>query len=410
MNTFRLSSNPAPAEVSTLLFTAWVQALAEQRLSLNQHGTGGTSDGGRTYSFGDLSASNFVLLASPNGEWSLHSHQEVSELDIEAIVAGALERLTAGDFGGGVIYQTTLQTSAFDMSRVSMQHFMRILGDQVHIEGHRRLGDSVLLDFLPEAAKDAETTPLFAPPTDVKVTIFVPGPVASELTQRAAAGAVEIVAAICALALGRVVSVPLMVFPAQAEDGAAANAFRYDLSVPGLARDGISLDVFGEFSGLGGAEGIVRVRGALLSYHAALQQASPDVATMLLVTCLEALIVPRPEWRKDKVTKRFIDTIDELCPDVVDAVVNHANVEQALGYTRRGGARARRRQLLDQVYSLRSTPTHAGISPSGMAMFSLLSEPGTVRVALLSDLARGALLRFIQAPRSSLIGHPLLET
>ena len=53
---------------------------------------------------------------------------------------------------------------------------------------------------------------------------------------------------------------------------------------------------------------------------------------MLLVTSLEALIVPRPDWRKEKATKRFIEAIRKLCPDMVDAVVSHGNVEQAFDY------------------------------------------------------------------------------
>jgi hypothetical protein len=84
-------------------------------------------------------------------------------------------------------------------------------------------------------------------------------------------------------------------------------------------------------------------------------------------------------------------------------------VEQAFDYKRRGGIEARRRQLLDRVYELRSNPTHSGIGLSGVGMMSMLAEPGRLRVALLSDLARGALLSFLQAPRSSLIGHPMFE-
>jgi len=209
--------------------------------------------------------------------------------------------------------------------------------------------------------------------------------------------------------VGRAVDVPLVIFPAEPQETAAAQALRYDNSILGLARDHVSLDVFDEFMALGDQDGFMRVRGALLSYHAALQQANPDVALMLLVTSLEALIVPRPVWRKEKATKRFIEAIGELCPDVVGDVVNHANVEQAFGYRRRGGIEARRRQLLDRIYDLRSNPTHSGIRLSGVGMLSILADPGRMRVALLSDLARGALLRFLQAPRSSLIGHPMFE-
>jgi hypothetical protein len=73
-----------------------------------------------------------------------------------------------------------------------------------------------------------------------------------------------------------------------------------------------SLDVFDEFPTLGGEDGVMRIRGALLSYHLALQQPSPDVALMLFVSAIEALIVPHAEWRKEKATKRFIAEVDRL--------------------------------------------------------------------------------------------------
>ena len=58
---------------------------------------------------------------------------------------------------------------------------------------------------------------------------------------------------------------------------------------------------------------------------------------MLLVSSMEALIIPRPEWRKEKATKRFIEGIDALCPAVVEELVNHPNVERAFSYTKKGG-------------------------------------------------------------------------
>lgn len=105
----------------------------------------------------------------------------------------------------------------------------------------------------------------------------------------------EVVAAICALALGRVVDAPLVLFPLAGDAVSTAQSRRRDLSIPGLARDGVSLDIFGELVALADFDGLLRARGALLSYHAALQQSSSDVALMLFVTSLEALITPRPE-------------------------------------------------------------------------------------------------------------------
>lgn len=409
MDIFRLPSLGAPDRISTLLFVAWVQYLATQRFALQQHGSGGTADGSATYSFGSPTAQNFVLERSKNGDWRLKSVQGIAEKETEEVVREALERLRSRDYGGEVVYQTTMQTKEFVLGSVDMIQFMRTLGDQVAISGKRRLGDRVLLEFMPEPPANPQTPRLFAPRTDIKVTIFVPGPIASDLTQTIAVGIAETVGAICALALGRPVDIPLTIFPASPEEAATAANFRLDTTIPGLAREYISLDVFGEFAMLGGADGLLRVRGALLSYHAALQQASPDVALMLLVTSLEALIVPRPTWRKEKATKRFIEAINELCPDVVDTLVNHANVEQAFDYRRRGGPKARRRQLLDRIYELRSNPTHSGLGLSGAGLLTILADPGSMRVALLSDLARGTLLKFLQAPRSSLIGHPMFD-
>jgi hypothetical protein len=147
------------------------------------------------------------------------------------------------------------------------------------------------------------------------------------------------------------------------------------------------------------------MRGAVLSYHAALDQKTADVATMLFVGCVEALIVPRQKWRKDKATKRFIEAVAELCPDVIDTMLAHDNVEQAFGFKKKGNIRRQRKDLLNRIYELRSDPSHNGLGLSGGGMMSG-QNAGNMRVALLSDFARGALLAFIQAPRSSLIGHP----
>ena len=122
----------------------------------------------------------------------------------------------------------------------------------------------MLLEFALEPPKDPAVPQLFVPPIDIKVTVFAPGPTASDLTSRMAAGTAEVVGGICALALGRAVGSAVMIFPAGPQEMAAAQALRYNNSVLGLAHDGISLDVFDEFVALGGLDGLLRVRGALL--------------------------------------------------------------------------------------------------------------------------------------------------
>jgi hypothetical protein len=282
-----------------------------------------------------------------------------------------------------------------------MLHFIRHVGDQRRIDGSRRLSDLVLMDFHEDLSHPVT---LFAPPTRIDVALFVPGP-QGPLAQRTAAGACEVVAAICALALGRPVDLPPSILPADDARAANARSRRRALSILGLARDSVSLDVFGELPALGGPESVVRVRGSLLSYHAALRQASPDVATMLLVTAIEALIAPWESWGKEKVTKRFIENGIELCgDDIVNAMLAHQNLEAALDYRKRGGPAAQRKQLFDRIYELRSNPSHAGLGLSGSGLMSSMGSPPAMRVALLSDIARHAILNFIQAPRSSIVG------
>jgi hypothetical protein len=130
---------------------------------------------------------------------------------------------------------------------------------------------------------------------------------------------------------------------------------------------------------------------------------------MLFVSAIEALIAPRLEWGKEKVTKRFIKGVRSLCPQAVDNLIAHPNIEMALQLRLKGSPSRRRYDVLDGIYAMRSVPTHMGIGLSRNAMLLALGSSENMRVALLSDLARAAILGFLQAPRSFLIGHPLLD-
>jgi hypothetical protein len=406
MDAFRLPDFRGPADVGDLLFTGWIQRFAQERLSINQHGTGGTADGGSLYNFGDPTSSSFVIERSVTGEWSLNSYQGIEESEIISIVDDARQRYVDGDLGGDFAYKSTMTARAFAMMPSDMSNFMRRLGDQIMISGPRRIGDSVLLNFVPKPPDDPSQPQLFVPETEIEVTIFVGGPVVGGLTNRGASTMMEIVGAICAFAFGIPVEIPLVIFPASEPDTSAARAIRFDPLILGLARDGVSLDIFGQLPAIGGIESFFRARGALLSFHAALEQQSPDVETMLFISSIEALITPFQEWKKDRATKRFIDAINELCPEVVDTLVNHDNVEKAFGFQKATTPHSSRKRLLDRIYDIRSLPTHSGIGLKGSSGMAMLADPGSIRVALLSDLARGAILNFLQSPRSSLIGCP----
>lgn len=197
-------------------------------------------------------------------------------------------------------------------------------------------------------------------------------------------------------------------FPLEGPEAVALLARQRDPEILQLARNHVSLDIFGTLIELGGQDAFERVRGSMLAYHAALKQESGDVAVMLLVTAIEALLAPRQFWGKEKVTSRFVQGLIDLCPEVVEETVRHGNVEQAFEVQLRGSPTKRRKQLLSRVYDSRSLPTHTGLAPSAMP-FGGVDSSG-MRVALLDDLARGALLAYLESPRSSTVGHPMYRT
>ena len=292
---YRIESGGLDDETACLMFEAWVQRLSTNRLDLSARSSGGSPGGvDRTATFGDLASEHFVLNISGLDITDVTS-VEVSRDEIQSILEDASAKVAARDTGEPVVYPVEMRVPPVDFTSV---HFMRILGDQVHIEGNRRLADIAILEFEEGLLADAPPEGLmFAPPSTVQVTIFAPGPVHSDLTQKVAAGISEMVAAVCAFATGRAVEYFPPMFPHPDEDAAAsALARRTDPAILTLARDSISLDVFGELPALGDLDAVLRVRGALIAYHAALKQTIPDVAVMLLVTSIEALISPRPEW------------------------------------------------------------------------------------------------------------------
>lgn len=112
---------------------------------------------------------------------------------------------------------------------------------------------------------------------------------------------------------------------------------RRDPEIHDLARKGISLDIFQRLSELGGPESALKARGALIAFDSALRQSREQAACILFVAAAECLANPRTEWKRERLTKRFIDLFRRLMPEDLDEIVNHRNFEDAFGI-RRGSA------------------------------------------------------------------------
>lgn len=391
-----------------MLLADWFVFLArESGLELTQHGTGEDR-----FTIGDPRSFHVVAQFREEAPFLefLASDSSRQKL-VDDIASQAATHTERGDYGGVAWHSTTLHEVALEMSSFSMlSDLLQRLGAQTRIQGWRRLSNHILLEFTEDLPEDwGEKPALLAPKAIVHVHIAAPGPCAGYLSSRVAHGVIETVGAICTFALGRPVQLPHAVFPTD-EKVSELNQRRADPKILGLARKGTSLDIFVRLIGLAGLEAFQRARSAFITFDAAVRQERDPVACILYVVAAECLTTPYTSWRLEKLTKRFKEFFDELMPDNLEEIVAHANFEEAFGIPRGlRTARALRRELLDRIYSYRSGQLHEGLDPSyaGIAVGSDMGN--NMRRGLLADFAEAAIIRYLEAPRVSLVGHPLVD-
>jgi hypothetical protein len=85
-----------------------------------------------------------------------------------------------------------------------------------------------------------------------------------------------------------------------------------------LARHGMPLDIF--YLAVADRDSWARLRGALLSYDAALRQQREQVGVILYVVAAECLTNPFQPWKTERLTTRFIKFFDELMPGDLDSM------------------------------------------------------------------------------------------
>jgi len=400
----KIEASGWPDELTSGLFVQWCLKLSMEDLNITQWG----SYPNRGHRFGDPAGSHFAIEPLDHLTWKVAEVAGFERDQIRALTAEAKRRTRNKDTGDDVAYQAELISPHPPLDASLGLNIDRILSEHLRFSGLQRLSHSALLDFTEDDPPTPD--PLFSPDIRIKATIFVPGPAPGDLANSAASSMVEIVAAICAFALGRPVNCPPIVFPMYAEESRSAFVQREDETIPGLARNDVSLDIFGELSTLGDLEATTRAGNAFVTLHHAQRQSSADIATMLYICAIEALIVPQPErsWAKSRVVARFRDGLLALCASKVEELLANPNLEVAFAYKKRGQIARQLRDLTERVYELRSLPTHMGIGPMGTYMGFAHSDL-SIRAALLSDLARAALLSYIQAPRSFLTGMPGID-
>lgn len=329
---------------------------------------------------------------------------------IDAIIPPAVAKVDAGDLGAEVWYSTELTQAEFPKNSYAQFRSLRLPpGNETRITGWRRLGPDILLEFT--EAQDREDGPhLTAPLVTVQVHIVAPGPLAGHFSYHVAHGVIETVVAICTFALGRPVALPLMTFPSEKALLTDLNSMRHNREVVTLTRNRVSLDIIGSLRSLEKLQLFRRAQAALITFDAAVQQQRDAVACVLYVVAAECLTVPDTKWRGEKLTKRFIEFFAQLVPDELDVIVAHRNFEDVFSM-RRGtrAARSLRRDLLDHIYDFRSGQVHEGLNPSYIPLVTRSDWRNELRRSFFAEFVEAAILRYLTAPRSSLVGHPRFE-
>ncbi|MCH7777655.1 MAG: hypothetical protein IH878_14125 [Gemmatimonadetes bacterium] len=336
---------------------------------------------------------------------------EAKQTLVDELANQAVKHVENGELGGVVWYSTELHEVALTFgSHSTMSPLLLRLANQVRIQGWRRLGTNVLLEFEEEKPDDWDAKPqILAPEAIVKAHVAAPGPCAGDFSKSIAKQVMELVEAVCTFALGRPFEIPHTIFSSKDASVPELEARGQDAAIPNLARKGVSLDVFDRLRALGGLQSFERARASLLTFDAAVRQERDPVAYILYVVAAEALTTPFMPWRTEKLTKRFKEFFNELMPKDLDEIVAHANFEEAFAIKRgTRAARALRFDVLNQIYASRSGLVHKGIGPSYDAMMGT-SGGDAVRRGLLSGFAEMAILRFLEAPRSSIVGHPAFD-
>jgi hypothetical protein len=129
---YRIDPNGVPDDAARGLFEAWVSKLSAERLGLTQQSSSNSSEG-ETTTFGDHLTDHFVV------HWSGLDVTDVTSVGadegvIQGILGDAIARVASHDTDTPVVYSTEMTLTPINFV-ADAAHFMRTLGDQVHIEG-----------------------------------------------------------------------------------------------------------------------------------------------------------------------------------------------------------------------------------------------------------------------------------
>lgn len=376
------------------LFVDWLGFLLDREFGAPQQGKSGDF-----FTVGLTDGTEIrISFPPPAGSLSIEVVPE-SAADISRIVAEAAAHANAGDLGPGYWYEMSLSCDV-GLEGLMPIHFMRSLSEHKRFEGAWILGSDCLIEFV---QSNTDPSPIIIPKFEVSAAFRVPspwhGPYGQEVAEEFGTFVRSVIAFVSAAPFKSLAGL----FPAKpdrVQDVVRTLASRpSELHVAGLE----IAPALAWLAGAGRRDALKRAEGALYAYEQALAQQSEYVALILLVTSIEALTVPDTRWAKERLTKRFVEWTLEMCSGEVGAVLRHNNFESAFGSVRKP------QRFLELLYNARSRPLHTGFVPSHLSALPDMGGSAGIRVMLVSEIARAAIIGFLKRPFTSLIGHPDID-
>jgi hypothetical protein len=380
---------------------SWIYRLCADEFGVTGHGSSG-QPGGWTLNL----ASGKSVQVAPHGKrhMTFRTDDERVAKRLDDIGVSAVERALRGDTGSTIWWRTGFKSTPFGVGNLLGLQGIRVLSEQRLLAPEEGIDGTAYVSTSVTYAGDPSDAPMLSGgEMETEVTFRTPGPSHTAFADQIAHQAAGMVRAYLSLATGLMFQgVPMSVFPARPEHVETAQR-RLREGVPELwflcDDRQRQVPIWPALAHLGADKDLhERIRGFLGCYEVAISQTSSDAAIAFLVAAIEALGTPPTSWRREKTVQRFMSFVSDLAPDTLDRILGHANFADAFG------PKKSHRSFLDHLHDLRSRPFHGGLVPVST---NHVENPGGVRIALASELARDVLARFLDPPRTPLVGHPM---
>lgn len=375
------------------LFVDWFSLLVDREFGCVGRSTNGERQSIRVRDGSECG----VVLSKVTGEIAIEAPNAIRSRVLK-LAESALVFTQSGKTGDAAWWKMAFSSKPEPNEALNV-HMMRSLSQHRRFVGPWRLGSDALVTF---EQQGAEHPPLFSNQA-VQVVFRSVGPGHGPFGARIARKNSTLIRAILSLITASPPGGQSPVFPADADELTKTSVLLDSGSIPELHIKGFPVwQALGALLASGSCEAFDRVFGALVAFEHALLQKTAESSIVFFVTAIEALAVPNAGWKNERVTKRFVEFLLLVCPEAINEVLNHANFKQAFGSV------ATTKAFAQQLYHLRSHPIHTG--KLGEITSGLFGDPeDQIRIALIADVARAAILSFLLRPFSMLIGHPNLD-